>query len=350
MSTTVEDLHEPRVDTAWIATHVFYASNTSPLIDECLGPLVAELREDGAIQGWFFIRYWMEGPHLRFRVKPTPGREGEVRQRVARAVQDFLERRPALYQIKPELAGDMYKSMFLMEYTEEDWERRYGKGNDMPLRDSNTFVEQEYEPEWAKYGGPVGVRISEKHFEVSSDLVLRLLATTNMHVRPVQFGLALQVMSVLISTFLQDPETERLFLRAYQSFWESLLQQLPKKDQFVRTWEKMKDSLDGHLPRLQELCREDQQEELSGFLRDWGTHARDLRHQIEDATARGELLFAGQGDAVRQVERDPARTLWALLVPYVHMTNNRMGVSIVEEIYFAYLLEQQLTLRLEGAS
>ncbi|MGW5640608.1 lantibiotic dehydratase C-terminal domain-containing protein, partial [Streptomyces sp. NPDC003832] len=52
---------------AWQAVHVFYAANPQPLLVNCVGPLISELREDGLLAGHFFINYWLEGPHVRLR-------------------------------------------------------------------------------------------------------------------------------------------------------------------------------------------------------------------------------------------------------------------------------------------
>lgn len=56
---------------AWQATHVFYAANPRPFLLQCVRPLVAELEADGLIDSYFFINYWLEGPHVRLRLKPS---------------------------------------------------------------------------------------------------------------------------------------------------------------------------------------------------------------------------------------------------------------------------------------
>ncbi|KPC81937.1 lantibiotic biosynthesis protein, partial [Streptomyces sp. NRRL WC-3753] len=81
---------------AWQATHVFYAANPRPFLLTCVRPLVAELEAEGLISGYFFINYWLEGPHVRLRLNPaTPQAESEVRRRTEEAVDTFLRERPA---------------------------------------------------------------------------------------------------------------------------------------------------------------------------------------------------------------------------------------------------------------
>ena len=55
----------------WLSFHVFYAANSNPILVEGVTPVIRRLRAEGLIERWFFIRYWLEGPHVRLRVHPT---------------------------------------------------------------------------------------------------------------------------------------------------------------------------------------------------------------------------------------------------------------------------------------
>lgn len=335
------DFPEPSSRTDWYAYYIFYTSNNSPLLYECIKPLIDELRSQNLIERWFFIRYWQEGPHLRFRVKPRPEAYDQVTRIVNERVESFLEVRPALYEVKSEIVGDIYKHMFLMEGTEEEWDELYGDDG-MPLRPSNSTSIEVYEPEYIKYGGPFGIEISEQHFEDSSDLVLTLLDTTNAHVRSVLFGLALQIMAVTISTFLPKTEDQLEFLKAYQAFWDTITEQAPKTDQYDDNFNAMKDSLNKQIPNLIEMVVRHREQELPSFLSDWGIKVRRTREQLDSATRDGKILLISSEDSTRRVADDIMRVRWSLLIPYIHMTNNRIGISIPEETYLSYLLQRHL--------
>lgn len=338
------DFPEPPAREDWYAYYIFYTSNNSPLLIECIKPLIDELRSRDLIERWFFIRYWQEGPHLRFRVKPRPEAFDQVRQMVNEQVAAFLEVRPALYEMKSEIVGGIYKDMFLMEGTEEEWNELYGDDG-MPLRPSNSTSVEVYEPEYIKYGGPNGIEISEQHFEDSSDLVLTLLDTTNAHVRSVLFGLALQIMVVTIATFLPKMTDQLEFLKAYQAFWDTMMQQAPKTDQYDSNFEKMGESLDKQIPGIIQLVAGDRQEELPSFLSDWGVKVRRTRDNLDKATREGKILLISREDGTRRVADEENRARWSLLIPYIHMTNNRIGISIPEETYLSYLLQRHLEAR-----
>lgn len=346
-------LDESPVATDWIALHIFYSSNSNPLLDECVNPLVAQLREEGLIDGWFFIRYWMEGPHIRLRLHPRdPDDRAVVLARAQEAAETFIKTRPSLYKSDPSVLGTLYKDMFLMEYSEAEWEEKYGADDAMPMRESNTIAELPYEPEFVKYGGPRGVRLAEGHFEKSSDLVLRLVGTTNLHVRNVMFGLAVQLMTVSTLTFLPRPEDGVQFHEGYQTMWETtmLAKNSPTRDGFETNYQEMAADLHERLSSVRHAIESGHPETLPGFLGDWAVHLAQLRDRVLEATEAGDLVFPEriiEGD--RLVTRDPAVTLRTMLVPFIHMTNNRLGVSIVEEVYLSHLIARYLDSLRDGA-
>lgn len=344
---TTRQVHEPVVDPEWIALHVFYSSNSNPLLEECVTSLVAELRQSGLIDRYFFIRYWLEGPHIRLRLHPARASERAiVLTRAQETIEGYIRSRPSLYRLDPELLGSLYREMFLMEYSEEEWNARYGEDGEIPLHESNTVIECDYEPEYVKYGGPVGVHIAEQHFEQSSDLVLQLIATTNVHVRNVMFGLAIQTMALTTATFLPDRDDAARFHERYQTMWETTLlsASTPTRDGFETNYLEMADQLADRLSTIDDAVHAGQADQLPGFLGAWGAHCRDLRRGIIHATEAGGLVFPdGFPTGERRVVTDPDRTLSTLLVPFIHMTNNRLGVSIVEEVYLSHLLARYLS-------
>ncbi len=142
---------------AWQATHVFYAANPRPFLLHCVRPLVAELEADGLLAGYFFINYWLEGPHVRLRLKPSStGAEAEVARRTGQAVDAFLAERPALYEVDSGFLNDFYNTLFEIEFPgSERGHYMDGQGR-MNLRPNNSRHREPYEPEFGKYGGPAG--------------------------------------------------------------------------------------------------------------------------------------------------------------------------------------------------
>jgi thiopeptide-type bacteriocin biosynthesis protein len=323
----------------WVSLHIFYAADSNPLLTDCVGPLIAQLRDARLIDRWFFIRYWLEGPHVRLRLLPSTGAVADEVRHVAReALGQFLSRRPALWEPETEDAADMYKSMFLAEYTQEEWNARYGASDRMIFQPNNSVQEIAYEPEFNRYGGPDGIEPAERHFERSSDTVIRLLGTTNAHVRPVLLGLSIQLMLVLARAFLESDEAVGRFFLRYRLSWESRYDS-PSDIHHARFDQSLSQSRGGLLDRIDEIkAAISGQSRSDDFRTGWVEHAVELRSRIEDLTNRGRLAF---GDD-RQEIADPSVVLQILLTSYVHMTNNRLGVLIQDEIYLSYVISKVL--------
>lgn len=331
-------------DHRWLSVHVFYASNANPMLVEGVRPLVDRLRTDGLISRYFFIKYWMEGPHVRLRVLPAPGVDPEtVRAEVNAALDEFLRRRPALYEADSEGLAGLYKQMFLAEYGEQRWNETYGADGVMPMRPNNSYHYIPYEREFGRYGGPAGIELAEWHFEHSSDVVLDLLATTNVHVRPVMLGLSTQLTTMLAAVFLDDDRQMADFLDEYRKFWEVSYQEPSDDyhDSFDTSYRKMDDTLRRRLADLRRGARGEPGATVSGVEARWLAHCRELRSRVDALIASGELWFS-RGGGEPTPTTDPAAALPVLLSSYVHMTNNRLGVSILDEIYLSYLIRSAL--------
>src|SRR5215218_9452764 len=94
----------------WISVHVFYSSNGNPLLADGVAPLVARLRARGLISRYFFIRYWLGGPHVRLRLLPAEAAGADEVKAVAEAdLRAFLARRPALYEVDRKVLTPLYR-------------------------------------------------------------------------------------------------------------------------------------------------------------------------------------------------------------------------------------------------
>ncbi|MGW9435658.1 lantibiotic dehydratase C-terminal domain-containing protein [Streptomyces sp. NPDC055607] len=345
----------------WLALHVFYAANPRPLLVDCVRPLVDGLTEDGLLAGHFFITYWLEGPHVRLRLRPSgPGAEAEVRRRAEEAVQGFLTSRPALYEVDSGFLKDFYDSLFDIEFPGEDRARYTGADGRMNLRPNNSFSYEAYAPEYAKYGGPAGVELAEWHFRHSSDLVLEAYRSMNLHLRTVLLGTSAQLMMVMASCFL--PEEERLadYLDSYYAFWHRLFPGTGfiGSTEYERTYERTAPSLGARFARIREAVAGGGTAGLPVFLRRWAEHCLELRERVVDLTRRGDLAFpAWEGPAREDTGQERAEdpdaaplvpvthvpaVLPRLLSPYMHMTNNRLHVTIRDEAYLSFVLGRVL--------
>ncbi|MFC4309113.1 lantibiotic dehydratase [Steroidobacter flavus] len=122
----------------WLYFKLYGGERTadSVLID-AVAPVIAELREEGAIDGWFFIRYSDPDPHLRVRLHGQPARlNAEALTRMHARLAPLLEQ-GRLWRV--ELAT--------------------------------------YERETLRYGGTDNIERTEQLFAIDSDAVLETMAS-----------------------------------------------------------------------------------------------------------------------------------------------------------------------------
>lgn len=326
---------------AWQATHVFYAANPRPLLIECVRPLVDELDAEGLIASYFFINYWLEGPHVRLRLKPaTPETAPEVRRRTERAIDAFLAARPALYEVDSGFLNDFYNTLFEIEFPGTERGHYMDDQGRMKLRPNNSRSAEAYEPEYGKYGGPAGIELAEWHFRHSSDLVIDALRTKNLHLRTVLLGTAAQLMMVMSGSFLPGDQELADYLDSYYEFWHKAF----PGTGFIGTTEydsnyaAMAPDLAARFAGIRAAVGRGEPGALPAFLAGWAEHCAELRDRARVLAADGDLVFRSWDGERDETVTDPAVALPLLLSPYMHMTNNRLHVTIRDEAYLSHVL------------
>ncbi|MEU6815419.1 lantibiotic dehydratase C-terminal domain-containing protein [Streptomyces sp. NPDC046860] len=329
----------------WLAVHVFYAASPRPLLLKCVRPLVDALTQEGLLAGYFFINYWLEGPHLRLRLKPARAADAAVvRERAHAALETFLRERPALYEVKDGFFADLYETLFTLEFGDEERSQYLGPDGRMLLRPNNSFEDRPYEPEYGKYGGPAGIELAEWHFQHSSDLVIEAARSMNLHLRTVLLGLSAQLMMVMSGTFLRDDEALLAFLDRYHAFWNRAFSDTnyTADEGYDRAYTAMGASLPGRFRDIRKAVAAGEGDRLPAFLRGWAGHCAELRDRATALIGDGELVFRSW-DGTRDLRpTDPALALPMLLSPYLHMTNNRLSTTVRDEAFLSYVLARAL--------
>jgi thiopeptide-type bacteriocin biosynthesis protein len=164
LASQVED--PPLASHEWVSAHVFYNDDLDPLLVEMVDPLVRELAGEVLTDGYFFIRYWDRGPHLRLRCRATAGNRAAVERRIVDRAGRFLSERPAATEV-----GEAGYRRYAAALTDRS------RVPDHPARPlpTNSLAFIPYRPEHDRYGYGASMAAVERHFEHSSQIVLSLL-------------------------------------------------------------------------------------------------------------------------------------------------------------------------------
>lgn len=196
-----------------------------------------------------------------------------------------------------------------------------------------------YEPEFDRYGGRDAIPVAERLFHASSRFALDLLGTEVTVDRSRRLGVAALAMLVQLRAFHDSKGTAHAastdyrtrYLRAQRaeggsvdqvgrSIDENVKSQITAvRQRFAGVWELLGDPQ--ALPRpVRRFSRSLQRE----------------RARLTQLARRGEVVVNGTSCP------DWERTATALLPSFMHMTNNRLGVSIPEEALLASALAEVL--------
>ena len=314
-------------DTRWLAVHLFfnppgiYTAECDRVVLEVAEPFVRRFQAEGWGDGHFFIRYSEHGPHVRLRLH---GRADVLDGTVWPALQAHVR---ALYPDvsfeKPDVPA-------------------YGPAPEVPegepLRVTHA-AQIEYEPETERYGGPEGVRLAERFFEVSSEAAYALLQRTGAK-RSSRLGKGLLTVVELVHVFTHG--SRELAARWCHQYNTGYLRGVARDEEGRQAWLGAFDS--GYDAQAETLgayveevwSRMDEGEELSEALdlyRDGLLEVRGHFRELFEARKLGRTPEP-------YTEWEPAVT--AICSSYLHMMNNRLGITIQEESYLAYLIMRTL--------
>jgi thiopeptide-type bacteriocin biosynthesis protein len=293
---------------SWVSAHLFCHGSLDNLLVTCVGPLAGELTGGGLASGWFYLRYWDGGTHVRVRVLAADDAgSGEIESRIRNRCEAFFRSRPS-----PDvLRADDYERL-ARTLAAGEGVSRYAES----LHPNNSVAFIPYQPEHHRYGSGTSLEAVERQFMDSSNLALRLVARG---LAPEQRNAA--CLSAMVLAWLSaEPDLPSL------SAWSGLLydgwagrfelgtlgvEPATFDDRFARQRGKLVDQA----RRLSRLAAQPPVTEPGSVLEAWANSTLALSRAL--GTERGRRLY--------------------LLDDCAHLFCNRMGVSVVEECYLRYL-------------
>jgi hypothetical protein len=283
----------------WNAFHLFCHANAATydqFITESIDPLVQRLKREQRISGWFFIRYWEGGPHIRLRLRDA---SAETLSAARGELHAALSKIPAFLEVDVE-------SHYAHFSARRDAESHYG------WHPHGTVEAFEYEPEIHRYGGERAMPLGEAFFEASSQVAITLIRASQQP-EPRLAGTLTLLFGLLRASSIAHP-----------AYWLSYhAQHYVKLD--LLTQEFVSDCrASAHADFAQQATRYDQfASRTNGF---WGMWERTVQQYAQ---------------ALRAIERDGALSMptEGVLHSQWHMLCNRLAFGYEAECYLTWLAE-----------
>jgi hypothetical protein len=270
----------------WQSYHIYYHSDRERLLRELISPLVNNLSERGWINGFFFVRYALGGPHIRLRLCPDKMRANDVRRLVMSQTSGFLKAHPSL---RSESESDIKRlnSRILASDPHEI---------DEGVRPDNCIVEMPFRPELDRYGGRQLLPLSLRMFWFTSLRALEFALMQPSLGRPRATALSIRYLLRLSLCLSRNP-IDRLQLWQTNGGDRHLFREYLKRREVV----------------------------FDIFRQEEGTIP------VEWQRAGDELLM--------KLSVTESSTRLGILRSQIHMFANRLGLSYAEELAFYFFFQ-----------
>ncbi|HEX5724778.1 MAG TPA: thiopeptide-type bacteriocin biosynthesis protein [Longimicrobiaceae bacterium] len=312
----------------WLSAYLFfgagiYTGECDRVVLEVVEPFVRRCLEEGWIDRHFFIRYSEWGSHVRLRLH---GAEEAVEERVWPALQAHVA------ALHPEVAFEKPEPV--------EGAPRWFPPTQGGSSDVTHLLRVEYEPEVERYGGPEGVRLAERFFEHSSEAAYALLKKTHPTERASRLGKGLLCMVVLAHAFNDARGRAADFAHQYGiNYLRSLVRDEGDRSAWLGAfgsgYDQQAEMLGEYVDEV--WLRMDEGEELSEALDAYHAGLREVRGAFRGLVEEGKMLTP-LGEPFASFEAAAP----AITSSYWHMMNNRLGVTVQEESYLAYLIMRAL--------
>lgn len=323
MSDMTEQTVEQTPPGEWLSVYLFFNGWIyDPACDrvavDVMEPFVRRCQAQGWTSQYFFIRYSEFGPHLRLRLYGTPEVLGGE---VWPALVEHLRAH------NPDVVVD--------ERPETPTVPQRAEGE--PVRVTHV-ARVEYEPETERYGGPDALLVSERMFEVSSDAAFALTAKMTPE-RSSRLGKGLLSMVILVHVFCQDRERGAALAQMYSTnYLRSLVREDDGRgawlDAFDQGFNQQSENLMEYVDAVWEAM--DDGDSLSDTL---DAYAEGVRRHADELRA---LLAEGRVQVAGEQAGEWSRVANGIAPSYIHMMNNRLGITLQEESYLGYLITRAL--------
>lgn len=272
----------------WRSFHIFYYDNHDQLLRCGILPTVKKYN----LGQFFFIRYWEQGPHIRLRIKTDD--DGLIKKII-----DDIEKYISLNRSVADISGEHYNDLSQVFAQKEKLESE----NWRQIVPNNTVCLKKYIPEIDKYHGEKGVEIAESEFCYSSILALNVLLKARKKSEKMLYGAA-YALELADSVFKQNEKKLRFF-KLYRRYWENFVEVTPKKKE-----------------QIKQIVSEVNCENIRKIEEIYAKSAGNFHKELFDKLG------------------DDSKIQFDFLMNFVHLFNNRIGITPYEEIQTIFICQK----------
>ena len=314
---------------AWLSAHLYhygdvYGGTGDRLLLELVDPVAEMCQRSGWVEKFFFVRYLERGPHIRFRLYGHRDAVEAVRAALVDKAREFFHVHPATR------ASDDAIRHVTATFARTD-----------ALQPNCSIDFEPYEPEVGRYGGESGLGIAEQHFADSSSVVMQALKRLNQPSARAgvstdeRLGVAFLFMVCFVRALTTDAETARRFLIRYSEAYSK-----PEREAagsvlahaYERALASHRESLETQAARFWSSTIGDFPDPL---FEHWYQSSRNALRQLRDLATDGRL-----SPPSAEPKWSPDEIVSHVASSLLHMTSNRLGVTVSEEAYLAFLLSK----------
>lgn len=325
-------------ESLWISSYIFYdPQKIDFLLLKGVYPFVMDLNNN-----FFFIRYRANGSHIRLRIK-------------AKNHDDKIT-------IKRNLTS--YFDGWFKKFPSEREEPEYVKAGKYYWYPNNSIHYVEYVPEIDRYGGNLGIHIAEEHFEFSSKTVLELLDQTAdlNYNKKLAFSLILNSFFAVGLGFSRNEAA--MFFRILFNVWLPLsfrtkdaLKLDEKSDKkfreetlalFKAKFESQKSLI---IPKIKDawFYSNNSAEISNSLIKKWIHNTKIVKKKYNKLYINNKVkipkLYKYTSKLFDKKELEHYTIdLWLIYQSFVHMTNNRLGLTTRDEPYINFVLYKSIEL------
>jgi hypothetical protein len=311
---------------SWVSAHLFYHGDQDTVIAGVVKPTVERLRLAGLADGFFFLRYWEGGPHVRLRVLTRPEQVQEVRSVIQETAAEFYAKSPSESPMSEQAYAESAAGLAELERM---------AGYDTVLHPDNSVAFIDYVPETDVFGTGRALEAVEQQFMAASVLAVELIARGRT---PGQRAMDAFAMLAANRTLFTGILPELAYQARFLVESGGTVAELLGSAAFERHFDANKAQLRGSLEAVWAATRGVALPDASVASR-WLATMRDFNDTLVELELLGELDAYPDFEAPADVLEHINHLVPQLIVERcTHLMANRLGLGLAQESHLRLLL------------